>query len=141
MENKVYLRVGTPRTLKDPVTLKMVIMMVGCCLGMVAVTVMMFVQGSEIAPRFAIIAVVWLFSGAIPCTLLIFNSYARIEDRELVINNLGFSEKRIPFSQVEKAAKQNGRIAIYAGGKTVVTMPDNEAARGLLRRLPVDLPV
>ena len=87
---------------------------------------------------------IWLVMGAIPMALMIFNSYAMATDEDLIVNPLGFYQKRYPRHTLQRAAhmkvKGTIRISIFVDGKQVVSMPDNAAARNLVRnlRIPAD---
>ena len=138
-EHKVYLQIATPRSLRDHATRKKALTMGGVIVMMAATVVMMYARGMETADRFAITASVWLFLGAIPCTLMVFNSYACIRDEELVYNPLGFYERRVPHSAGNKAVAMNGRIQVYTDGKKRFALPDSPAARELLRRAHISV--
>ena len=137
MEKKVYLRIGTPRSMKDPIARRMVINLVLCTLGLAAVMVMSYVKETETANILAVFAAVWFVTGAIPVSLIIFNSYAYIQDGELVCNKLGFYEQHYAFSVLEKVELVKSRVVVFSDGKPLVSMPDNEAARELVRQLRV----
>ena len=141
MENpKVFLRIETPFSLKNPRTLYMALMVVLLPLGMAAVTVMMFLipqKDPNVSYYFAGLAIVWFFMGVIPVSLMTFNSYARVEDGDLLVNQLGFVEKRYLRGTLEKVKRENGRLVIYAVGKPVASMPGNPAAEELVRYLRI----
>ena len=138
-EHKVYLQIATPRSLRDPATRKKALAMGGVIVMMAATVVMMYARGMETADRFAITAGVWLFLGAIPYTLMVFNSYACIRDEELVYNPVGLYERRVPHSAGNKAVAMNGRIQVYTDGKKRFALPDSPAARELLRRAHISV--
>ena len=136
---KVFLRIETPFSLKNAYTRKMVWTIVSLPVMMLALVVYLHLTPNmqDLAGRMTLVFVIWFVMGAIPCTLLILNSYARICDEELVVNSFGFFEKHYPLDSLQKAAKSGQRIAIYANGKPIVSMPDNPAARNLVRRLRI----
>ncbi len=135
MEEKVYLRVGTPRSMKDPATRSMVFKMALCTFGLIAVTVMNFTMGMEYAKTFAVFFVLWLFIGAIPLCFIVFNSYVYVTDGELICNMIGFYEKHYAIAELEQVKQVKDRLVVYAKGKELVSMPDNEAARELVSKL------
>ena len=138
---KVFLRIETPFSLKNAYTRKMVWMIVSLPVMMLALVVYLHLTPNmqDLAGRMTLLFVIWFVMGAIPCTLLILNSYARICDEELVVNSLGFFEKHYPRESLQKAAKSGQRIAIYANDKPIVSLPDNPAARDLVHRLRLQM--
>ena len=143
MENeKVFLRIETPFSICNPTTRTYVLMGVGMPLMMVALLVILYSSPNniELAQRLLPFYALWFLMGEIPCMLLFFNSYALIREEELVVNSLGFYEKRYPREVLQKAVKVGSRIEIHAGGKAIVSMPDSDAARNLVRnfRIPAD---
>ena len=133
------MRIETPFSLKNAYTRKMVWMIVSLPVMMLALVIYLHLTPNmqDLAKRMTLVFVIWFVMGAIPCTLLILNSYARIRDEELVVNSLGFFEKCFPLENLQKAVKSGQRIEIYANDKVAVSMPDNPAARNLVHRLRI----
>ena len=143
MENeKVFLRIETPFSLTNPNTRSFALMVVGTPIMMVGMLFFLYNSPNnlELAQRMTIFCALWFIMGEIPCALLLFNSYAVIREEELVVNAIGFFEKRYPREVLQKAVKSGSRIEIYSGGKAVASMPDSDAARTLVRnlRIPAD---
>ena len=142
MEEKVYLRIETPFSLKNPKTRAMALYIVAIPIGM-AILVISLLNGNsanqELAKRLAIVFALWFTLGGLPCAVMIFNSYVKIVDGDLVCNKLGFREKRYPRQQLQKAVSIGNRIEIIAAGKTLVTLPASGPARHLISRLRLRL--
>ena len=134
---KVYLRIQTPRSMKDPTARTMAMMIVFYAVAMLAVTVMVNVEGLDFAGTFTLVAAAWMVVGLVPFTLMIFNSYACVKDEDLVCNSIGLFDKRYPRSALDKAVRVGSKLRIYSGRKAIVTMPDSEAARELVRSLHI----
>ncbi len=139
---KVLLRFETPFSLRNPNTLRMVLIMASTVV-MFPVVLLMLYRNSEtqdVARLLSIVFAGWLVMGAIPCALMLFNGYARIRDEDLVVNATGFFEKRYSRTSLQKSVVTGGRVEIWAGGKSVASMPDSEAARELVRALGIPVP-
>ena len=140
--NKVYLRIETPFSVKNPITMRMALLVGLMPLVMIAVSVMLFLTpmaNPNVPYYFAGLAVVWFVMGLIPVSLMIFNGYARAEDGDLIVNQLGFGEKRYPRGTARKALKEGGRLVIYGDGKPLASMPKSEAAENLVRSLYIPM--
>ena len=143
MENKkVLLRFETPFSLRNTNTLRMVLMMASTVV-MIPVVLVMLYRNSETQDTAQLLSIFFAFLfvlGDIPCTLMLFNSYARIQDEDLVVNALGFREKHYSRTSLQKSVVTGGRVEIWVGGKSVASMPDSEAARELVRSLGIPVP-
>lgn len=144
MENeKVLLRIETPFSLQNKNTRTLVLIMGSLPIMMIAMLVMLYCKDTtqELAQRMTIFAAAWFVLGAIPSVRIIFFAYAMAEDGDLIVDQLGFFPKRYPRNTLQKAVqtvnKGYVRIEIYAEGKSVVSMPDNAAARSLVRKLRI----
>ena len=140
MENKkVLLRFETPFSLQNPNTLRMVLMVASTVVMIPVLLVVLYRNPNtmELAQRMTVFFAIWFVLGAIPCALMLFNSYARIQDEDLVVNAYGFAEKRYPRGSLQKVVKQGSRLVIYADGKAVASMPNSEAARALSQSLRI----
>ena len=139
---KVFLRIDTPFSLKNPKTLQMVCYMGSVILMCPLLMLWLYNSGPanrELAERLSVFFVLWAVMGAIPTVLLVFNSYAMVVDEELICNNLGFLPKRYPRECLSKAVRKGSRIEIYADTKRIVSMPDNQAAKQLVAMLRLPL--
>lgn len=144
MENeKVFLRIETPFSLKNKNTRKLALLMGAMPILMIAMLVMLYTSNAtqELAQRMTIAVALWFVFGAVPCVRIVFCAYAMAVDGDLVVDQLGFLPKRYPRQALQKAVrtmyKGYMRIEIYADGKAVVSMPDNAAARSLVRNLRI----
>ncbi len=144
MDNaKVYLRIETPFSPKNRKTLFFALHMIISVVFMAVVAVMMYQIPHENpnVPQMVLgVAIAWLIMGAIPTTLILFNTYARVEEGELIVNSLGFSEKRYPRGTAKKAVKEGEHTVIYGDDKPLVSMLSSKAADDLVRslRIPIE---
>lgn len=139
---KVYLRIDTPFTLKNPKTRQLVLRMASVPVMMLLMLAWLHSNGEanrELAERMTILCAFWFVFAAVPTVLLVFNSYAMVVEGDLVCNNLGFLKKRYPRECLTGAVKKGSCIEIYGDSKKVVSLPDNAAAKRLIEmlRLPV----
>ena len=139
---KVYLRIETPFSLKNPKTRKMALNM-GLLIVAFALLLIWLYTGApenrDLAERMTIFFVLWTVCGALPVMLMTFNGYAMVENGDLVCNSLGFLKKRYPRESLSKAVRKGDRIEIYADAKMVVSLPDNDSAKCLVEKLCLPL--
>lgn len=137
MEEKVYLRIETPFSLKHPKTRAMALYMVFIIVAMAAVVALLWSnpENRELAKRMGIFFALWFTLGGLPCAVMIFNSYVRIVDGDLICNKFGFFEKRYPRGSVDRAVRTGRQIQLFSGGKVIATLPDTAPARHLISRL------
>ena len=79
--DKVYLRIDTPFTLKNPKTRQLVLRMVSVPVMMLLMLGWLYSNGPanrELAERMTIFCALWAVFGAVPTVLLVFNSYAMV---------------------------------------------------------------
>ena len=139
---KVYLRIDTPFTMKNPKTRQLVLRMASMPVMMLLLLAWLYSNGEvnqELAERMTLLCALWAVLGALPTVLMIFNGYAMVIDGDLVCNNLGFLKKRYPRERLSKAVRKANRIEIYADTKRVVSLPDNDAAKRLVEKLRLPL--
>ena len=132
---KVFVNIATPFSLKNPNTLRMVLMMTMSTAMMPAMLIFLYASGSDIADRMLLIVIAWAVMGAIPCMMHIFCSHVYVDDGDLVSVFMGIFKKRIPRSSLKKYAYANNRIQFFANGKVVASVVDCDAARELVRVL------
>ena len=136
--DKVYLRIDTPFTLKNPKTRQLVLRMVSVPVMMLLMLGWLYSNGPanrELAERMTIFCALWAVFGAVPTVLLVFNSYAMVVEGDLVCNNLGFLKKRYPRECLVRAVKTDSRIEIYSDTKKVVALPNTAAGKSLIEKL------
>ena len=136
---KVFVHIATPFSLKNPYTLRLVLIMTASIVMMAAMLVFLYTSGSEMADRMLLIAIAWAVMGFIPYVMILFCSHVYVDDGDLVSMFMGVWKKRIPRSSLEKYAYANNRIQIYANGKVVASVMDCDAARELVRKLRLTL--
>ena len=139
---KVYLRIDTPLTLKNSKTRQLALRMASVPVMMLLVLAWLYSNGEvnrELAERMTIVCTLWFVFGAVPTTLLVFNSYAMVVDGDLVCNNLGFLKKHYPRECLTRAIKTGSRIEIYSDTRKVVALPDTAAAKRLIDKLRLPL--
>lgn len=137
-EQKVYLFVETPFSLKKPKGFLVIPML----LSLVIYAAMIAVFRLKM-PECAMIITVAM-SGTAALTALmtaVFRlSYVTLEDRYLVCRYGGLIPKRILISNRLRWKVIGGQLRILAGGATMLQMPDSDAAKRLMSaaRIPAD---
>ena len=129
-EQKVYLFVETPFSLKKPKGFLVIPML----LSLVIYAAMIAVFRQKM-PEIATIITVALSGVAALSALMtvVFRlSYVTLEDRYLVCRYGGLIPKRIPVSNRLRWKVIGGQLRILAGGATMLQMPDSDSARGLM---------
>jgi len=136
---KVYLRIETPFSFRNPKTRQMALYMGTIVAAILLVLIGLYVSNRELAERMTIFFALWAVLGALPVVLMVFNSYAMVVDGDLVCNNLGFMKKRYSRESLTKAVRKDNHIEIYADTGKVVSLPDNAAAKHLVEKLRLPL--
>ena len=139
---KVFLRIETPFSFRNPKTRQMASRM-GLVIAAFPLLLLWLYNGTpenrELAARMTPFFVLWAVFGVVPVLLMTFNSYAMVVDGELVCNHLGFLKKRYPRETLSKAVRKGQHIEIYADTKMVVALPDSDAAKHLMEELRLPL--
>ena len=141
MDDKVYLKIETPFSLKNPKTKAMAMYLVFLVVVMTGLVAILWNQpeNRELAKQLGVFFALWFLLGGVPCAVMIFNSYARVEDGDLICNKFGFFEKRYPKGSVDRAVATPRQIQLFSQGKVIITLPNNGPARNLVSRLRLRL--
>ena len=141
MEEKVYLKIETPFSMKNPKTRAMALYMAFIVLAMAAVVALLWnnPENRDLAKRLGVFFLLWFGLGGVPCAVMIFNSYAKVVDGELICNKFGFFETRYPRGSVDRAVATPRQIQLFSQGKVILTLPNSGPARNLVSRLRLRL--
>ena len=117
----------------------MVLIMGMSVVALPAMVIWLYALESEIADRMLVICLLWAVLGAVPCIMLVFCSHLYVDNGDLVSVRFGILIKRIPRSELEKAAVVHKRIQFYEKGTVATSVIDCAAARELARALGLSL--
>ncbi len=138
-EQKVYLFVETPFSLKKPLTRRMFLMYLGLLPAWAFCAVVMYRTDPG---RLPIVLMAMLFSVVLGgfFTAIYLRSYVTVEDKYLACKYGGLLPKRILISNRLRWKTVGGQLRVLSGDAVLLQMPDSDAAKRLMSaaRIPAD---